>query len=243
MIYHNETMYLANDSLGTSFSYGNPAHVLGDASHSVRKILPISDNCCAENAAQFGYDNGQIGPPYRIFKMTKDKFAEITPAAQLTELRTIPPNARGDNSDDKAIASVMDKLEISFMAGDYSYAVEVMYGPIVEKMGGKENVLAAATNITAQGKQKQIIVLSWKAKKPYQYVRAKTRIYAIIPYESVMTVSGKKLRQQSYQLGIKTADSQWQFANGDNLSPDFYHEFFADFPKDIELPTVERSYE
>jgi hypothetical protein len=58
-----------------------------------------------------------------------------------------------------------------------------------------------------------------------------------------MTIAGKKMRQESYQLGIKTADSQWQFVNGDNLSPATYAEFFPDFPRNFELPKVERSYE
>jgi len=419
MVYHDETMYLGSDSLGTSFAYDKPAQALGDVSHSVRKILPISENCCAaftgfaghgienssgktllslnvpkslerlcameltnsasvnqkmeavvtkldseyraffrnglqitgtrydheptrlqffgfdaekncffvksalldgtnsaridmvkelrgmddpefislqgearfllamlgeakpdllklisddfaeilteldstnsvsdaritifllemfklhkDNAAHLGYDKGQIGPPYRLFKLTKKKIVEITPTSQIDESKASERSvAQHNNADDTAIASVMERLEKSFLANDYSYAFDVMYVPIVEKMGGKENLAALVKN---QIKQQQIVVLSWKAGKPYQYVQGEFRTYAIIPYESVMSIAGKKLRQESYQLGIRIADSKWQFVNGDNLSSDTYREFFPDFPKNFELPKVERSYE
>lgn len=422
MVYHDEAMYVASDSLGTSFAYDNPSHALGDASHSVRKILPIAENCCAaftgfaghgvespsgktllslnvpkslerlcameltnsasvnqkiesvvtkldseyraffrnglqitgtlydheptrlqffgfdpekrcffvksslldgtnsarieavkefrgmnnpefislqgearfllallggakpdllklisddfaetlteldstnsvsdarttnlllemfklhkDNAAHLGYDKGQIAAPYRIFKLTKEKIVEITPVSQIAQSKASHETvAQHDSADDKAIASVMERLEKSFLSDDYSYAFDVMYAPIVEKMGGRENLAAMVKSIAAQIKEQQIVVLSWKAGKPYQYIRAESRTYAIIPYEAVMKIAGKKLRQESYQLGVKTADSQWQFVNGDNLSPDTYRDFFPDFPKNFELPKVERSYE
>jgi len=47
MLYHKDTMYLASDSLGTSFAYDDPSHVLGEASHSVQKISKLSEHCCA----------------------------------------------------------------------------------------------------------------------------------------------------------------------------------------------------
>jgi len=84
---------------------------------------------------------------------------------------------------------------------------------------------------------------SWKAQKPYTYIKGESRTYAVIGYESIMAIDGKKMRQESYGLGIKTADSPWQFVNGDNLSAEMYKEFFPDFPKSFELPKVKRSYE
>lgn len=151
-----------------------------------------------------------------------------------------PTPAQATNADDRIIEAVMDKLESSFKSGDYSYTLEVMYAPILQKMGGKEAVLEAAKALVEQMKQQQIVVVSWKARKPYQYVKGESRTYAIVPYESVVTVAGKRLRQSSYQLGIKTGDSNWQFVNGDNLNSEIYAEFFPDFPKSFDLPKLQR---
>jgi hypothetical protein len=107
-------------------------------------------------------------------------------------------------------------------------------------MGGKEQGVLAAQAIVAQMNQQQIVMLSWKTKKPYQYIRGESRTYVVIPYESVLTIAGKRLRQESYQLGIKVAGSHWQFVNGDTLNPELVQEFFQDFPKSIKLPKLER---
>jgi len=191
-------------------------------------------------SAQFGYDKGLIGPPYRVFKITKDNVVELSPPAQLESTGLPEPLVQPDPSDEREIDEVMAKLKSSFKANDYTYVFDVMYAPIVEKMGGKAQGVLAAKAIIAQMKQQQIVMVSWKARKPYQYIQGESRTYAVIPYESVMTIAGKRLRQESYQLGIKAAGSHWQFVNGDNLNPEVFKEFFPDFPKSTKLPKLER---
>jgi hypothetical protein len=196
-----------------------------------------------ENSARLGYDKGQIGPPYRIFKMTTEKIVELTSVPQTARATPSPDGADLHIGDDKAIEIMMQKLESTFMAGDYGYSIDVMYAPMVESMGGREALLTATKNVVVQMKQQNIVLHSWKAQKPYSYVKGESRLYAVISYESIMTIGGKKMRQESYGLGIKTGDSPWQFVNGDNLSAAMYKEFLPDFPKSFELPKVNRSYE
>src|SRR5262249_33676957 len=144
------------------------------------------------------YDKGYIGPPYVLFKVAKASVLELTPPAQ-AELASPPGSlAQPDPTDEQEIDEVMAKLESSFKANDYVYVFGVMYTPILEKMGGKEQGILAAQAIVAQMKQKQMEMLSWKARKPYQYFHGESRTYAVIPYESVMTIAGKRLRQESY---------------------------------------------
>ncbi len=195
------------------------------------------------NAARLGYERGWVGPPYRVFKITKENVVELPSAEKVAKSEPPPAVAETNSADEKAIDSVMERLEKTFLAGDYSYVFEIMYAPIVEQMGGKEKGVEAAKGIVEQMKKQQIVMLSWKAKKPYQYVTGSSRSYAIIPYESAITVAGKKLKVESYQLGIKDAGSQWQFVNGDNLSPEIFANFFPDFPKTFELPKLRRFYE
>ena len=46
-----------------------------------------------------------------------------------------------------------------------------------------------------------------------------------------------------YDLGIKTPDGQWQFINGDKLTPQVYQRFFPDFPKDTDIPPVTQRFD
>ncbi len=197
----------------------------------------------ATYSAQFGYDKGYVGPPYQIFKITKDNVVELTPAAKGEPPSSSALLAQPDPADEREIGDVMTKLEGSFKGNDYAYVFQVMYAPIVERMGGKEQGALAAQAIEAQMKQQQMVMESWKAKKPYQYIRGESRTYAVIPYESVLTIAGKRVRQVGYQLGIKTAGSHWQFVNGDTLNPELFKEFFPDFPKSVKLPKLERILE
>jgi len=164
----------------------------------------------------------------------------LTPPAPADPASPPTSLAQPDPADEQAIDEVMAKLESSFKANDYAYVFEVMYAPIVEKMGGKAQGVEAAQAVVAQMKQLQMEILSWKPRKPYQYFRGESRTYAVIPYESLMTIAGKRLRQKSYQLGIKPLGSHWEFVNGDTLTSEIFKEFFPDFPKSVKLPKLER---
>jgi len=88
MVYHNETMYLASDSLGTSFVYEDPTHVLGDASHSVRKILPVSENCCVAFSGFAGH--GVESPSGKtILSLNVPKSLEKLCAMELTNSASV----------------------------------------------------------------------------------------------------------------------------------------------------------
>jgi len=185
-------------------------------------------------SAQLGYDQGFVGPPYLICKITRDNVVELTRRHRRNrQARRAGGAAR--SGDEREIDDVMAKLETSFKDNDYAYLFVVMYAPVVERMGGKEQGVLAAQAIVAQMKQQQMVMVSWKAKKPYQYIRGESRTYAVIPYESVLIIAGKRLRQESYQLGIKAAGSNWQFVNGDTLNPELFREFFPDFPSSAKL--------
>jgi hypothetical protein len=155
----------------------------------------------------------------------------------------LPPPAEVDRADSIAIDAVMERLGASFKAGDLSYQYEAMFTPILDIIGGKTQVLALVKPYEEQIRKAPIAFISWKAIKPYQYVSGKSHKYAIVRYESVALMSGKKLKKTSYELGIKRKDSTWQFVSGDNLKAETYEELFSDFPKDAQLPPVERILE
>jgi hypothetical protein len=164
-------------------------------------------------------------------------------ASTNSEIKSTSPAELDRKTDEKIIDAVMEKLERTYKAGDYTYAFEVMYSPIMDRIGGKAKGLELARAVAAQAKEEQIIIVSWTPRKPYKFVTGTSHTYAIIPYESLITIAGKKMKQTSFQFAIKVSDSKWEFVNGDNLNPEMLAELFPDFPKDIELPKLERAYE
>jgi hypothetical protein len=194
------------------------------------------------NSARLGYSRGWVGPPYRIFKITKQKVIELTSASTMAT-NAVASTSQLHDEDDQAIDAVMDKEMKGFMANDYSYAFEIMYKPILESMGGKEKILAMVPVLKEQMKQMQISVISWKPQKPYTYLKGNGRRYAVIPNVSEMTMTGQKVKINGFQLGIKNDGSEWQFVNGDKLTPTMMDTFFPDFPKDFELPKTQREIE
>jgi len=97
----------------------------------------------------------------------------------------------------------MAKLETSFKDNDYAYVFEVMYAPVVGKMGGKEQGVLAAQAIVARMQQQQMVMVSWKAKKPYQYIRGESPPMPVIPYESVLIHCRQKAEAGKLSVGYQ----------------------------------------
>lgn len=140
---------------------------------------------------------------------------------------------------------MMTKMQERFNAGEgLSGQYEIMFSPVLEVLGGRAQALDIVKSHEERTKNlKKVVYVSWKAIKPYQYVSGARHRYVIVRYESVMFITGQKVRKRSYQLGIKGKDSMWQFVNGDNLTSETYEELFPDFPKNVELPKLERVVE
>jgi hypothetical protein len=194
------------------------------------------------NSARLGYSKGWVGPPFYIFKITKQNVVELTSGSTVST-NSVSSIAPSHADDDKAIDAIMEKLTKTFLANDYSYAFEVMYTPIVEAMGGKEKLLAAVPVLKEQLKQQQINMISWESQKPYIYQRGNKRWYAVVPYTSEMTMADQKVKLSGFQFGIKDDGSDWQFLSGDKLNPEILDKFFPDFPKDFEFPKSQRQIE
>lgn len=195
------------------------------------------------NSARLGYSPGWVGPPYRIFKVTKQKVVELTSGPSMAGTNSISAAGNLHADDDKAIDAVMEKLTKTYKDNDYSYAFEVMYAPVMESMGGKEKLLAMVPALKEQMNQMHVSLISWETQKPYKYIKGNGRWYAVIPYASEVSMTGQKFKVTGFELGIKSDGSGWQFMDGQKLTPAIFDTFFPDFPKDFELPKTQRELE
>lgn len=141
-----------------------------------------------------------------------------------------------------AIDEVMRKVKAGFEAGDDTYTIEIMYLPVVEMLGGREAVLMASKTVREKMQSMNIEVLSWSVTKPYRYVTTDSRKYALIPYDSTMTMNGRRIHSYGYQLGIKEDGRGWEFISGDVMNNQLYTQLFPDFPQGVDLPLVSTSF-
>jgi hypothetical protein len=142
-------------------------------------------------------------------------------------------------ADDAAINAVMWRFQNAIRTNDFTYAVEVMYAPYLQKMGGRERALMVARAAPAQMQAQHVRFVSWTPLRPYTYVAGKQRRYAVVRFEAVLDAAGRRTKLRSYLLGIRTYNAPWQFVNGDGLVPADFAQFFPDFPKTTPLPKPE----
>jgi hypothetical protein len=190
MLYHNETMYLASDSIATFYSNGQPVS-------SVRKIFKFSDNCCASITGFAAYeitnDSGNIIISMHLVKSLENACAEeTTNSASLNQ----------------KMVSIATQLNDDF----YSFS----------------NRAAVLTGTAEHHEPTQLQFVGYDAEKNCFFVKS----CLVGGARSAVVESLKEYR-----------GSQWQFVYGDNLTPEIYKQFFPDFPKNIELPKLQRDYE
>src|ERR1051326_7950018 len=124
----------------------------------------------------------------------------------------------GNEADEKVIDADMKKLGNSFKTGDWAIAIDLMYTPMLDSLGGRKKAMETVEALKVQMKE-QNLALTWNLKKPFTYVRGKSHKYAIIPDEARGGAGGVVVKQAGYELGIKTG-SQWQYVGADQLTPE-----------------------
>jgi hypothetical protein len=200
-----------------------------------RQMHLLNQAVLLPNSYASGFDNTQN-------QSSKDDTPNYIPTVSPPKA---PPHPETDEekADDKAIDAIMDRFANVYNSGDYSIIIDNMYTPIVERFGGREKAIEDSKSAIALLREQQMNFVSWATVKPYTYISGVSNKYAIIPYEMEMTYNGNTIKQTGYQLGIKTPNLNWQFVNGDRLTPEIFEEFFPDFPSNVELPEMQQGYE
>ena len=170
--------------------------------------------------------------PVQKSPATKPAATAKAPVVQNKPAAAVRPSA----ADEKYIDAVMKNFGIAVKSGNLAYPIEVMYTPVLNQMGGKQQLLAVARLTQEQMKAQKVSYVSWAAQKPYTYYNGQTRKYAVIRYEAVFDAAGKKLKVRNSLLGIRESGKPWQFIMGDELNPVFIKQFLPDFPRNVTMP-------
>lgn len=126
-------------------------------------------------------------------------------------------------------------------SGDVETVLEFTHPWVIKQMGG---ATAARTSVLVVIRQTQEAGLRLEhlsfPERP-RFVRGARRLFAVVPTFAVLKGRGGVVESRNFQLGIlDDGSSQWTYFEGSRLTPQVRGAAFPDFPKDFNLPVVER---
>lgn len=176
-------------------------------------------------------------------KLRFDGTGKLSAISFLTDTE-MSPVIQGEQDDDDFIDQAMQKQENYFESADQIRRFDISRSPGLERVAGTNGGDAGIKALADQVRQNKIVFDSWKAEKPYTYLRSENpdtfpgsiSRFAIIPCESIEIVNGKKFADDSFFLGIKISDFNWKFYNGSRLTSETCQRDFPGFPENFKLP-------
>jgi hypothetical protein len=124
----------------------------------------------------------------------------------------------------------------AMIAGDSSKIVELTYPALVERIGGRDKMIAAIDKGTKELKAAGFAYVSATTEEPSDAVESKGELYVIVPYELKMHCPGGTLRQKTCLIGISGDQGKsWTFLSGDGNAK-LTKELLPNFPATLKIP-------
>ncbi|MCE0496804.1 MAG: hypothetical protein LV481_02490 [Methylacidiphilales bacterium] len=140
--------------------------------------------------------------------------------------------ALADDARDAAIDQDMARMKTAMQSKDEATLVDMMYEPIVQAGGGRDQVLAQAKSLADK-----VDFTSFEINKPYRYFSGQQNDYVTVPTHLLMTINGHHFDSVSFELGIKAHQTEkWEYVDGAGISPQLRTQLFPDLPQDAVLP-------
>ena len=151
-------------------------------------------------------------------------------------LMLLPLLAATTDPRDASVDQDMDRLKKAMLNKEPQTLVDMMYGPVVEAGGGREQLIAQAKALTNIASYSVLDII-----KPYTYVSGVQNDYVIIPTHVILSVRGRQFDYKSYELGIKPhRDGKWEYLDGTGITSLARDRFLPDFPASSNLPEVQK---
>ena len=111
--------------------------------------------------------------------------------------------------------------------GNFEKLVDLTYPVIVQKLGGKEKMVAFLSKDSQQMKADGISLLAMEVGQPLQIEKVDKQVFALLPIKMTMKAPDGKFLGESALVGISDDDGKsWKFISGINQT-----RFNSVFPK------------
>jgi hypothetical protein len=122
----------------------------------------------------------------------------------------------------------------ALLAGDFQRFADLVYPPLVAESGGRDSMIARVRNGLAGAAENGMVMTSITTGSPTRYDTLGSRVYAVIPTETIMRVPGGRYVVDATMLGISDSGGPWTYVDpGD--TPE--QSMALLFPEDKELVT------
>jgi hypothetical protein len=145
--------------------------------------------------------------------------------------------ARDDSAHEEALRRCRQQAEecgAALVAKDFEKFADLTYPPVVETMGGRENMVALSRK---RAQEARFEILSLKVEAPERLIIAGTDVLAVVPITRATLDAGKKMSGRSFFLGVSSDQGKsWTFLDGSNLDSRTLKQVLPHFPAGLKLP-------
>lgn len=142
---------------------------------------------------------------------------------------------------DTRIKTEAQKSADALIAQDWDTVVKYTYPMVVESIGGREKMIQILQNGTIQMASQGISIQKVVIDDPLEKRRIQKTIYALVPQNITIKVSGGLLHQKSYLIGISHDEGEnWYFLDTSQLNGEKLKMIFPDLDGQMTIPQREQ---
>lgn len=139
--------------------------------------------------------------------------------------------------DPVAVKKLADAMGEATLKGEYARVVDYTYPPLVEKMGGREKLIAFLQTEMKKLKDQRIEIRSFKTGALSEFYTEGNFTFILVPTTTELTIPDGRVVLESYLLGISSnAGKTWSFMDGAGLELKEQRELLPKLPAKLKLP-------
>ena len=133
------------------------------------------------------------------------------------------------------------KVSSFVYANDVETTFSYTHKKIIEMMGGYEVAKKLISEALAKFSGTGIKVESLEFSSPPQFFKSSLNEFVFVPTLTVISMNGQKIESLNFQLGMRDLSLiDWKYVEGSRINKQNVHQFFPDFPADIDFPQIDR---
>ena len=153
---------------------------------------------------------------------------------------SIKPTPRPTGQDSIYVSNIKRGAEAivkALFAGDFETVLKYTYPEVLKGVGQKDFVVETLKKSIVEMKDQGITFKNATIGQPGEIIKAKNKIFSIIPQDLFLNVNGKTLYNKASMLAISLDNGvNWYFIDGSGLTDEMIHELFPEANHKLILP-------
>ncbi len=144
-------------------------------------------------------------------------------------------------SDNKNLNDQLENMRKAFIAKDYGVVADFTYTKVLEKMGGKEKMIAATSNSISKMESTGFVIEKISFKDPTKFLKHNGDLQCAITQVLIMNTPHGKMQSESTIIAISQDDGEnWSFLDSSGMPKDTLKAFYTNLHPDMEIKPSSR---